>query len=71
MIETPGGLFWKSSYQQEGTMHLRWRSHDIKLDSSLQRKDICFNDSPSNMIKIAFYFILKDELDFISILFHF
>ena len=31
----------------------------LKSDSHLPKKIICFNDSPSKMIKSAFYLILK------------
>ena len=33
--------------------------HSLKLDSPLPKNIICFNDSPSKMMKSAFYFILK------------
>ena len=38
--------------------HLRKLTANLKLDCNPQ-KNICFNDSPSKMMKNAFYFILK------------
>ena len=31
----------------------------LKADSHLPKRNFCFNDSPSKMMKNAFYFILK------------
>ena len=38
---------------------LTWKLDNLKSDSDLPKKIICFNDSPSKMMKDAFYFILK------------
>ena len=38
----------------------------LKLDSYLRKKNcfVCFNESPSKMLKIAFHFILKGLFTF-------